>query len=1404
MNFYSQQDKTLIDLVVQSIGMQLDPSCDQNRRQELAMWTDEFKRTNDAARLSFFLIHASQPAPVRYFGMTVLEYHVRLSWESEHFTQSQRQSICSSLLEMICSDHTDVLEEPSYLKNKLCELLLHLFNWPVGENLLSSFLRSSLGSHPYDSNPPLMQRGQYQQEMIVRLFGMLAERILRKKESELIYYGVVLSKFNECFSCLLNALHRLLCHYANTYQIHVSSCLEPCLLETWSSLEPSVDEPVFAQLDREGKVSVMLISSIGRALEFVVKSNTSCLSNVGADEASGETANSGNNWMAIITYLLEQPPFRLQYAQILYLVLAKGAMSHSEFLYFWHSVPDLKKIAYKYQKCYEEDFACFPNQRSRYVQRIYIQRLCECLCAIATAYLDLLPRNELAMPNFEDILECVLSMSTGRSLVLFFLTHSFWKRFIHCKHFQEKAYFKSAVHVLSKDLLLKLSFFPFEFSENMFAPALLHLVRLLDFAMDEDAYQEFVGPYRQSVISNVWTPISRLFPNLSLNLCHYYFLQLSDLFSQLRSVDDRWAERPEKRILLTTLFEALSKLLIAANQHVLPAAHFNVVPSPYVFPGMEPLTNGPRAVEYSMEEFKHVNGVLLGRITHLDTGYEPITELQLRMVLSFKGYLTAHPNVLESIIFYYVKYMAYSNCSADAVDIQTDLHASVENLPFPTCTPETLPRCVQHLRRIAATCLVQFANTFSAYMLPYLDKLIELFTSWISARRLSIFEVLSCYQLIVILSNRLSCEAQERFLTTLCSSQVDQWRSLSLFDNPSQFFNFLAGDSSSDDNSIHKKKLLSILNQFSAIWKHVKVRISPQPVVPLRTARPGSSDAFGRKPAQTPLDDNDLSCFENLRIHKHCNEVESLLSRLSDDVESINDYMMKLHIDGVKRSTEHFHPLFEFDKLICDNLFKFIECLHQLWEPSVRSRYKSPLSRIYDFNTRLFSTHFSNILTKHNFSFFSESQQRLLQSEGCFDDSLFFLNIAENAYIILGSIIKHQAPFYTNLSQPFSYLKKIFSSLQHVHIAQINLSIKHAIVNLAYYTPQDLYADLTDCLQHVVQLFFYLGSQKQTHTVTSLSQAFRCMSLAPAPHGSSAYSMPEYEEIAMDYQFDLFYHNLFALIKSIVYCKKGSTSEPCTSQFISVEQSQNSTSDDLSQLSEKKSRHDGASGATLYFQHLLASDNLIWLLQFILDMAKWKMGKLCIHVLDLLLAVIKTTAEFDHTHNLDGQLLNDLFDQSSKCQHQRTSDSTRYHLVGPATCNWISSTCLMSLIADHLQAGSTEHKKIVLIISHILAFCPFSSFKTLRLLRQVTAVELDALKSNLKLNKKAKVNHNRNRQFLKEFFERTMNFPNPKAEKSTSKMLVHSSLNKKIRVIEEDSDPIALEDTWAANLDDLF
>jgi exportin-5 len=139
-------NSTDLTQVLQALQAIYDPSSSNDIRRQATQYLEEAKRHPEAPSHGRTLaLDRSQPAQLRYYGLTMLEYSIKYSWEE--FTAEQSEALRNYVVEL-AQNITE--EDPVYLRNKVAQLWTEVAkrSWGAGwmnmDQLLVELWRTSL------------------------------------------------------------------------------------------------------------------------------------------------------------------------------------------------------------------------------------------------------------------------------------------------------------------------------------------------------------------------------------------------------------------------------------------------------------------------------------------------------------------------------------------------------------------------------------------------------------------------------------------------------------------------------------------------------------------------------------------------------------------------------------------------------------------------------------------------------------------------------------------------------------------------------------------------------------------------------------------------------------------------------------------------------------------------------------------------------------------------------------------------------------------------------------------------------------------------------------------------------------------------------------------------------------
>jgi exportin-5 len=132
--------------VLQALQAIYDSSSSNDTRRHATQYLEEAKRHPEGPSHGRTLaLDRSQPAQLRHYGLTMLEYSIKYNWEE--FTVEQSEALRSYVVELA---QNTVAEDPVYLRNKVAQLWTEVAkrswgaDWMDMDRLLVELWRTSL------------------------------------------------------------------------------------------------------------------------------------------------------------------------------------------------------------------------------------------------------------------------------------------------------------------------------------------------------------------------------------------------------------------------------------------------------------------------------------------------------------------------------------------------------------------------------------------------------------------------------------------------------------------------------------------------------------------------------------------------------------------------------------------------------------------------------------------------------------------------------------------------------------------------------------------------------------------------------------------------------------------------------------------------------------------------------------------------------------------------------------------------------------------------------------------------------------------------------------------------------------------------------------------------------------
>ena len=194
--------------ILQALELVHNPRSSNDLRQDASRYLEEIKSQNEAPYHGYFLAsNKSHSAIVQHYGLSLLEYAIRLRWQD--CTEEQSMALREWILKLAQSTTTD---DPLYLRNKLAqlwveiakrtwaiewmnmdELLVHLWNGSVAQKELVLVVLETLSDNVFGREDTVAGlRGHDLNKACVEIFtpaSILSEHFPARETSVNVRYG---------------------------------------------------------------------------------------------------------------------------------------------------------------------------------------------------------------------------------------------------------------------------------------------------------------------------------------------------------------------------------------------------------------------------------------------------------------------------------------------------------------------------------------------------------------------------------------------------------------------------------------------------------------------------------------------------------------------------------------------------------------------------------------------------------------------------------------------------------------------------------------------------------------------------------------------------------------------------------------------------------------------------------------------------------------------------------------------------------------------------------------------------------------------------------------------------------------------------------------------------------------
>lgn len=455
-------------------------------------------------------MHPTLEGPVRMYGLSILEYHVKNAWDAGTegnggdakknasaggfgalktadglliLTPKQKISLQQSLLNMMSMGLNDALDEEVYLKEKICVVLAEIakrswpLDWPflmkdlVGANPQAEASRSSAGAASATLPPGvdcIANIGVSQLEIVSSFFRVVAEEI-----------GSPISDIqNSRKKMMINAMHLLaddflfpffyhhLDHHFAIYQQAKQGYVDEQLVEMLpgGKAGPSSRRADFLTSVGQGDLltspqhialhqSILAIHSILQALvAFAEWMKLEMFISSGKTKTTvkgGKVVESeGLNLAQVLVLFLAEAPFRVRAAELLLVMVSRPRPERDSMIFLFEHM-QLMTMAMETvpPEVVMAEVEARGGASSAAPALSFSRRLAQTLCLLGQIYFDFLNINR-PPPNLDLFMSLMLNIASHPSLQLSALAAAFWKRFLSQPVFQQQPYFVSTCETL--------------------------------------------------------------------------------------------------------------------------------------------------------------------------------------------------------------------------------------------------------------------------------------------------------------------------------------------------------------------------------------------------------------------------------------------------------------------------------------------------------------------------------------------------------------------------------------------------------------------------------------------------------------------------------------------------------------------------------------------------------------------------------------------------------------------------------------------------------------------------------------------------------------------------------------------------------------------------------------------
>lgn len=569
---------------------------------------------------------------------------------------------------------------------------------------------------------------------------------------------------------------------------------------------------------------------------------------------------------------------------------------------------------------------------------------------------------------------------------------------------------------------------------------------------------------------------------------------------------------------------------------------------------------------------------IISALTDFNSGIDEITSVQIDACRSFLSLFYVNRESLDrlldrlkSLVIYtgshplLLQRVASAQAQFDGGN-QEACHAEMTIILSPSRGGEegnereeniSISRAALTLRKKACTTLISIGKAIPSALVGNMSEIMVTVGEWMTRGMLTPSESILLTDWVASLSNAMEENEQKEFLMNLITPQVEQWQSEVVSEATSSPRALLSFAGAIPRHSQRQRKLLGNNASLSPYDPSLYGDL-PQALIPK-----GPKEAASNRLLFSSL----LSSL--VAVYRRVHNFSTLRARSSVKAPSKTMEEMYYETDGNALSSR--------DLAILPNLLRLIACIHQLWSPEVKENYEESAKGVYELNEHLVSSWLragsdsssssSSGAVADDGTSVTMAATTMMDEEGAatWDEEAgevsegrlaaeqmalnrFFSSIRLHAYMLLGAIIQHASPFWTDSPELLhSFAGAVLVNTNEMHPYDMALLLKRVLLPALYSCPPHAYDHLQDVLKALVlrggelvgQLYRSKAEKERSvaQAVATAASLAKGASSSFASLHSDAFSTPSshpslgtHEEIVLDRSV----HELLTMVALVV------------------------------------------------------------------------------------------------------------------------------------------------------------------------------------------------------------------------------------------------------------------------------